>query len=212
LVGPRDDDDPFGAVEVDVVADDRPALPLELVGEREVVGVLGRDLLGGGDRRIAERQPGSLQAAQQIQVGQVELHLPVEAGHRLVDETLVIRAVAVQRGEGSREQLRHQVQDPCFDVVHVRRGGELDLDGSGLALVEPLEDALDRLAVVGLVVEARDADAAAPDGQAVPHSTEALPYGGGLGDERPEAVRCNVPEQRVADRSEAAGAEVGGCQ
>ena len=108
VVRAADHEDPFRPFQVEVVGDDRAAGGHQLVGQREIEGVLGGDLLRAGrDARVAERQAGRLTAADQLEVGEVELHLTVEPPDRLVEVVPVASAVAGQHPEHVRVQLGH---------------------------------------------------------------------------------------------------------
>ena len=83
----------------------------ELVRQGQVEGAGGADVLGaGGDLGIAEAQPGGAERPDVVQVGQVELELPVGAPDSLVEEPGVLAAVLLQGGELLREQPGHQLE------------------------------------------------------------------------------------------------------
>src|SRR6266540_3239682 len=104
----------------------------------------------------------------------VSLDLPVEGADRRVEILAVARAEVVERPEDTRVELRDEVQDLGFDVVHVepvRELGPVVLHGS---LLEFREGPLDLLAVVGLVLVPVDPDAVAFDMDRIPHRCEGV--------------------------------------
>ena len=161
---------------------------------------------------VAEVESGRLHRRDEIGVRGVELDLPVEDADRLVDMGGVAGAEVVERGEGVREQPGDQGQDAGLHVIHVRPVAEPDpvILGPvfGWGPGELRERLPHLLAVVGLTLVPGDPDLAALDGDAVAHSGEdtgdLVHVVGEVGERR----RLGIALQVVAERDEAARAEL----
>jgi hypothetical protein len=175
LVGAGHHEDPLAAVQAEVVGDHRLAPGGELARQGQVEGAGDADVLGaGGDLGVAEAQPGGPDRRDVVQVGQVELQLPVGAGDSVVEEPGVLAAVLLQGGELVREQPGHYLGDLGGDVVHPRLCAVAEQVVLGGALLEPLEGLQHRGAVVGFAFVAADLDPVAADAGAVADPPEGV--------------------------------------
>ena len=208
LVGTGHDDDALGAVQVEVVGDYRRAPRDELVRQGQVEGADDADVLGaGGDLGIAETQPGGANRPDVIQEGEVELELLASALDSLVGEPGVLAAVLVQGGELFREQPGHQLDDLGGDVVHPWLRPVADQVVLGRALLEPVEGAQHRGAVVGFAGVAAHLDPAAVDAGAVADLREGVLAVPGIGGQGGKPGRGDIGGEVVPEGQEGAGAD-----
>src|SRR6266536_3249881 len=149
LIGAGHHQDALRPLQREVVAHHRCALADELVGQGDVERAERVGLLGfHGHPWIAECQPGRFEPLDIFEVRDVELDLPVEGADRRVEILAVARAEVVERPEDTRVELRDEVQDLGFDVVHVEPVRELGPVVPHGSLLEFREGPLDLLAVV----------------------------------------------------------------
>ena len=204
VVRAADHEDPFWPFQVEVIGDDRATGRHQLVRQRDIEGVLGDLLRAGRDPRVAERQAGRLMAADQLKVGEVELHLAVEPPDRLVEVVPVVSAVDGKRAEHVRVQLRHQADDPGLNMVHLRVLGEMDQVALHRALLE-LRERLPHLgAVVRLTFVAADRDPGPLDPDGVPDPRKRVFQRLRLRGQRGETLRAGVPGEVAAEPAQAA--------
>ena len=143
-----------------------------------------------------------------LEVSEVELHVAVEPADRLVEIALIPRAALLERHEGVRVKLRHQVEDPALDVVHGPPIGEVHSVVRHRRLFELGEDAVDLLAHVGLSVVPTHANAVASDVHRVTDRTKRVDDTLRLRDQRGEPLGGDVGGQIVAQADEPARAHI----
>ncbi len=200
----------------DVVGDDRGGVPLALQGQGQVVGALGLDLVRvGADLGQAAGEAAGSQIVDLLEPGQVELRLPLDAGHGRVDDVALLPPEGVEGGELAREELGHAAGDLGFDQVHgAAVGREREMVGGRLP-AEAGERLLDLLRVVRLPVVAADADPVAFDPHRVAHLVELLEDAARVAGQPLERGRARVlgeegPQAAQAPRGGLGGLEGGG--
>src|ERR1022692_1530772 len=134
------DEDAFRVVQAEVIADYRPVLRKQNVGQRNIECRAAENVLRlAGDPRIAETKPGSSEPRDEVQVGDVELHFPVADGNHAVKITVMTLVVVIEGRENVGVQLCYKIKDARFDVVHVRKGMKRGPVIPRLPLLEPRE-------------------------------------------------------------------------
>ena len=213
LIGAGHDKNAFGAAQVEVVEDDRPVPRRQDVGQRDVECLAAQDVLRpAGNLRVAEFQPGPPESRHEVDAGDVKLHLPVEHGNRPVKIIAMTAAVIVERREDVGIQLRDQVQDARFDVVHVGQGKKFCPVILHLPLPEPLERSGHVGAVVSLRIIFADLDPVAEDTEAISYSGQLIPECLRIGGEPGECAGLGIGHQVLAEGQEAMRPEVGKSQ
>jgi hypothetical protein len=154
----------------------------------------------------------SLIALDQLQVGDVELHLAVEPADRCVEVIAVAGAVVGERPEHLGMQLGDTVEDLCLDVVHLHEVGQLHQVALHRALLELGERLLHLGAVVRLPLVPADRDFRPVAAHRVTHPGERVLERLRLGRQRGKALRGGVVGKVVAKRLQAAGGHVALCQ
>ena len=180
-----------GPAQVELVGDDRLAARGELGCQRQVEGVAGEDVLRRDDQvRVAEGEPGRAQRPDVVQVGQVELQLPVELADHRVQRTRRARGSTRSARRTRRRNSRATSSAICAPTWvmpgQVRYVHPVVLDR---ALLEPLERLLDLGAVVRLAVVAADFHPRALDPDLVGDGGQVALAVGGVGGEPGEACR-----------------------
>ena len=149
LFGPADDEYPFGAFEVEVVADNLAALGHQLVRQRDVERSHRHHALGlRRDGRVAEREVRAAHASDQLEIGHVELHLAVEPRDRRVEVVAVALAVLGALRELVGVKPGDAVEDSLLDLVHLDEIGQSRQVAPDRPLPEPGERLQHPLAVI----------------------------------------------------------------
>jgi hypothetical protein len=169
VVGAGDHEHPLGSLEVEVIADDGPAVAEELGRQRDVERVGGDGLLGVRRHlRITERKTRGPERGDQLQVGQIQLHFAIEARHGRVEILAVSSTETRAPGKVVRMQFRHLLEDLRLHVVHLGKVGQSHAIATDRPLPEPRKRLLNPGGVVGIARVIRDGDAASSNVDRVP--------------------------------------------
>src|SRR6266567_5634763 len=154
--------------------------------------------------RVTEAQARSLEALDELKVGDIELNFPVKGRDRAIEVMLVAGAVIVQWLVNLGIKACDEIQYAGLDVVHVRAVAEADPVILHRSLLEFRERFLDVRAVVRFLAISADPDAVSLNVHAVLHCSKiVVPLPGG-GYERREAVRRGVVGEVIPERLETA--------
>ena len=161
-----------------------------------------------GDLRVAERQAGGSEARDQLQIGQVELHLSIEPADRGVEVIAVAGAVVGERPEHVRVQLGDTVEDLRFHVVHLGVVTPLHQVAVHRSLLELGEGLLHLGAVVRLALVGGDRDLRPVDPNRVAHPAQRVLQGVRLCHQRGEVLGRRVLREVLAQPPQTARAHV----